>query len=601
MHDHICNFRLPLVLGPVYRLSYVVRCHSRRQRYAVLEKDRTAVDVVGDEVHAESRLGNFSRIKRGFDRFVNMMTVHPHSAKSSPELGEKCRMDVEGHLRVETVHQLEPAGERDPFCARLRNDGAIVLSVVRTAEIDKGDSETLCALCYTAVFVVGYDSNNLRIQDAALRSRHEGLKTAPAALRCAGSENYDFGLHRDTIADMKTIFKRKKILLLGSGELGKEVAIEAMRLGCEVVACDRYEGAPAQQVAHRHYTFPMLDGAKIREIVEKEKPDLIVPEIEAIATQTLVELEKEGWRIIPTARATRLTMDRQGIRQLAAEQLKLPTSPYRFAGSLEELEAGAKEVGFPCFIKPTMSSSGHGQSVAKKPQDLAKSWSFAMEDARGKTSKVIVEGKIKFDYEITLLTVRHKKGISFCAPIGHIQIDGDYRESWQPHPMTKKALANAQNIAKKVVNELCGTKSNGPLAQGRGIFGVELFVKGDKVWFSEVSPRPHDTGMVTMVSQTMSEMELHVRAILDLPIPEIPCRPGASVPILAKIKTYNPAYEGVADALKTPGTWVRIFGKPSSPGHRRMAVVLAIGKDIKEARKKAVAAAKKVRVLGRYL
>ncbi len=380
-----------------------------------------------------------------------------------------------------------------------------------------------------------------------------------------------------------------KILLLGSGELGKEVAIEAMRLGCEVIACDRYEGAPAQQVAHRAYTFPMLDGAKIREVVEKEKPDFIVPEIEAIATPTLVELEKEGWRVIPTARAARLTMDRQGIRKLAAEQLKLPTSPYRFAGSLQELEAGAKAVGFPCFIKPTMSSSGHGQSMAKKPQDLARAWNFAIEAARGKTGKVIVEGKIDFDYEITMLTVRHAAGISFCAPFGHIQIDGDYRESWQPHPMSKTALKKAQNIAKKVVNELCGKT-------GRGIFGVELFVKGDKVWFSEVSPRPHDTGMVTMVSQTMSEMELHVRAILGLSIPEIPCRAGASVPILAEIKTDNPVYEGIDKALKEKGTWVRIFGKPSSPGHRRMGVALAIGKDIKEARKKAMAAAKRIRV-----
>src|SRR3989338_600035 len=331
---------------------------------------------------------------------------------------------------------------------------------------------------------------------------------------------------------MVTPFKRRKILLLGSGELGKEVAIEAMRLGQEVVACDRYEGAPAQQVAHRHYTFPMLDGAKIREIVERERPDLIVPEIEAIATPTLVKLEKEGWRIIPTARATRLTMDRQGIRQLAAEKLKLPTSPYRFAGSLEELQAGAKAVGFPCFIKPTMSSSGLGQSMARKPQDLTRAWKFAMQGARGNTGKVIVEGKIDFDYEITLLTVRHKGGISYCAPVGHIQIDGDYRESWQPQPMSKTALKKAQNIARKVVGNLCGKN-------GRGIFGVELFVKCDTAWFSERSPRSHDTGIVTMVSQTMSEMELHVRAILGLPIPEIPCRPGASVAILANIKTDN--------------------------------------------------------------
>ena len=381
-----------------------------------------------------------------------------------------------------------------------------------------------------------------------------------------------------------------KLMLLGSGELGREVAIEAMRLGIEVIACDRYEHAPAMQIAHRSHVFNMRDGKEIRRVVQKEKPDFIVPEIEAIATETLVELEKEGWRVIPTARATRLTMDRQGIRQLAAEKLKLPTSAYRFAGSLKELEAGAKAVGFPCFIKPTMSSSGHGQSMAKKPQDLAKAWKFAMEAGRGKTGKVIVEGKINFDYEITLLTVRHAGGISFCAPVGHIQIDGDYRESWQPHPMSKTALAKAQNIARKVVSELCGKT-------GRGIFGVELFVKGDKVWFSELSPRPHDTGMVTMVSQTMSEMELHVRAILDLPIPEITCRPGASYAILAHGNMKNPTYEGVAEALKIPGTHIRIFGKPEVIGHRRMAVALAIGKDVKEARKKAMSAANKVHVV----
>jgi len=381
-----------------------------------------------------------------------------------------------------------------------------------------------------------------------------------------------------------------KLMLLGSGELGKEVAIEAMRLGIEVIACDRYEHAPAMQIAHRSYVFNMRDGKVIRKVVQKEKPDFIVPEIEAIATDELVKLEKEGWRIIPTARAVRLTMDRQGIRQLAAEKLKLPTSPYRFAGSLEELQAGAKAVGFPCFIKPTMSSSGHGQSMARKPQDLARAWKFAMEAGRGKTGKVIVEGKINFDYEITLLTVRHKGGISYCAPVGHIQIDGDYRESWQPHPMTKTALKKAQTIAKKVVGELCGTR-------GRGIFGVELFVKGDKVWFSELSPRPHDTGMVTMVSQTMSEMELHARAILGLPIPGIPCRPGASVAIIAWKSMKNPTYEGVAEALKIKGTHIRIFGKPEVIGHRRMAVALATGKTVAEARKKAAAAAKKVRVV----
>lgn len=381
-----------------------------------------------------------------------------------------------------------------------------------------------------------------------------------------------------------------KILLLGSGELGKEVVIEAMRLGCEVIACDRYENAPAMQVAHRSYTFNMREGKNIRKVVEKEKPDFIVPEIEAIATDELVKLEKEGWRVIPKARATRLTMDREGIRRLAAEKLNLPTSPFRFAASLKELEEGARAVGFPCVIKPTMSSSGHGQSVARKPADLKKAWHFAMTDTRAKTDRVIVEGFIKFDYEITLLTVRHAKGISYCAPVGHIQIDGDYVESWQPHPMSEKALKKARDIARKIVHELCGTK-------GRGIFGVELFVKGGEVWFSELSPRPHDTGMVTMVSQTMSEMELHVRAILDLPIPEIPCRPGASAAILANVKTNNPKYVGIEKALEKAGTWVRIFGKPSSPGHRRMGVVLAIGKTIAEARKKAADAAKNIRVV----
>ncbi len=388
-----------------------------------------------------------------------------------------------------------------------------------------------------------------------------------------------------------------KLLLLGSGELAKEVTIEAMRLGVEVIACDRYENAPAMQVAHRSYTFNMREGKNIRKVVEKEKPDFIVPEIEAITTDTLVQLEKEGWTVIPRAIATKLTMDRQGIRQLAAEKLKLPTSPYRFAASLEELKKGAKAVGFPCFIKPTMSSSGHGQSMVKNESGLAKAWKYGVEAGRGKTGKVIVEGKINFDYEITLLTVRHAGGTSFCAPVGHIQIDGDYRESWQPHPMTKTALKKAQNIARRVTGALGGLPG-----QGRGIFGVELFIKGDKVWFSEVSPRPHDTGMVTMVSQTMSEMELHVRAILGLPIPpgragEIPCRAGASVAILANIKTSNPVYTGVDKALKTPGTWIRLFGKPSSPGHRRMGVALAIGKTVAEARKKAMTAAKKVRVV----
>lgn len=380
-----------------------------------------------------------------------------------------------------------------------------------------------------------------------------------------------------------------KIMLLGSGELGKEVAIEAMRLGVEVIACDRYAAAPAMLVANSAHVFNMRDGKQMRRIVEKVRPDFIVPEIEAIATDTLVELEKEGWTVIPTARAAQLTMDRRGIRQLAAEKLKLPTSPYRFAGSLEELQAGAKAVGFPCFIKPTMSSSGHGQSVARKPADVAKSWKHAIEGTRAATGLVIVEGAIDFDYEITQLTVRHDDGFAFCAPIGHIQIDGDYRESWQPHPMSKAALKKARDIAKKVVNDLCGAK-------GRGLFGVELFVKGDKVWFSELSPRPHDTGMVTMVSQNMSEMELHVRAILGLPIPGITCVPGASVPVLGDGDIADPTYTGVAQALAAPGTSVRLFGKPEVKGHRRMAVALATGRTVSEARRKAMASAKHLKV-----
>jgi phosphoribosylglycinamide formyltransferase 2 len=380
-----------------------------------------------------------------------------------------------------------------------------------------------------------------------------------------------------------------KIMLLGAGELGKEVAIEAMRLGIEVIACDRYGNAPAMLVANRAHVFNMRDGAELRRIVEQERPDFIVPEIEAIATDTLVELEKEGWTVIPTARATRLTMDRRGIRKVAAEKLGLPTSPYRFASSLAELEQGAWAVGFPCFIKPTMSSSGHGQSVARTPADVSRSWRYAMEGSRAHTGMVIVEGAIDFDYEVTQLTVRHAKGFGFCEPIGHLQIDGDYRESWQPHPMSAAALRKARTIARKVVSELCGSR-------GRGIFGVELFVKGSQVWFSELSPRPHDTGMVTMVSQDMSEMELHVRAILGLPIPEITCRPGASVPVLAEGEIDDPTYAGIDKALAAPGTSVRIFGKPAVNGHRRMAVVLAAGRTVKDARRKARGAAKRIKV-----
>ena len=380
-----------------------------------------------------------------------------------------------------------------------------------------------------------------------------------------------------------------KIMLLGSGELGKEVAIEAMRFGVEVIACDRYAAAPAMLVANSAHVFNMRDGKQVRRVVEKVQPDFIVPEIEAIATDTLVELEKEGWTVIPTARAAQLTMDRRGIRKLAAEKLKLPTSPYRFAASLEELRAGAEAVGFPCFIKPTMSSSGHGQSVARKPADIARSWKYAMEGTRAATGLVIVEGAIDFDYEITQLTVRHEGGFAFCDPIGHIQVDGDYRESWQPHAMSKAALKKSRDIARKVVNELCGAK-------GRGLFGVELFVKGDKVWFSELSPRPHDTGMVTMVSQNMSEMELHVRAILGLPISRITCMPGASVPVLADGDIADPTYTGLAKALAQPGTSVRIFGKPEVKGHRRMAVALATGRNVAEARRKAMASARQLKV-----
>ncbi|MEK9161005.1 MAG: formate-dependent phosphoribosylglycinamide formyltransferase [Patescibacteria group bacterium] len=377
-----------------------------------------------------------------------------------------------------------------------------------------------------------------------------------------------------------------KLLLLGSGELGKEVAIEAMRLGHTVVACDRYANAPAMQVAHSARVFSMLDGTEIRRAVEEEKPDLIVPEIEAIATATLVELEQEGHTVIPTARAAQLTMDREGIRRLAAEELKLSTSPYRFAGSFEELEVSVSEIGFPCVIKPTMSSSGKGQSVVRSAEDLPHAWEYAMEAGRGKTGKVIVEGFIDFDYEITLLTVRHAGGTSFCAPIGHVQIDGDYRESWQPHTMSDPALMRAKEIGKKITDAL----------GGRGLFGVELFVKGDEVIFSEVSPRPHDTGMVTMVSQNMSEFELHVRAITGLPIPEIVVRPGASVAVLSSIVSDHPVVTGVAEALTAPGTSVRVFGKPSAHVRRRMAVALALGNDTDEARKKAHTVAEKLEV-----
>jgi phosphoribosylglycinamide formyltransferase 2 len=378
-----------------------------------------------------------------------------------------------------------------------------------------------------------------------------------------------------------------KILLLGSGELGKEVAIEAQRLGVHVVAVDRYANAPAMQVAHSNHVISMLDGAAIRRVVEAEDPDFIVPEIEAIATATLLELEREGYTVIPTARAAQLTMDREGIRRLAAEKLGLRTSPYRFAATEAEFAAAVKEVGTPCVVKPVMSSSGKGQSVVAAPGDAAPAWEYAQAGGRAGQGKVIVEGFVDFDYEITLLTVRHAGGTAFCEPIGHRQVKGDYWESWQPHPMTDRALREAQRIALEVTNAL----------GGRGLFGVELFVKGDDVWFSEVSPRPHDTGMVTLVSQDLSEFALHVRAILGLPIPVIRGRgPAASFVILGDGDSDALSYENVDGALAEPDTSLRLFGKPEIRGHRRLGVALALADTIDTARAKASLAAAAVKV-----
>jgi phosphoribosylglycinamide formyltransferase 2 len=365
-----------------------------------------------------------------------------------------------------------------------------------------------------------------------------------------------------------------KVLFLGAGELGKEVVIELQRFGVEVIAVDRYANAPGMQVAHRSYTISMLDGKALREIVEKEKPAYIVPEVEAIATQTLVELEQEGYCVIPTAKAAFLTMNREGIRRLAAEELGLKTSQYRFAGSRDNFNAAVKEIGIPCVVKPIMSSSGHGQSVIKKIDDIDKAWQYAQEGGRAGAGKVIVEGFVDFDYEITLLTVRHAGGTSFLSPIGHIQIDGDYRESWQPHPMSQQALEKAQDIAKKVTDAL----------GGRGIFGVELFVKGDDVLFSEVSPRPHDTGMVTMISQDLSEFALHARAILGLPIPNIRLLgPSASKAVVVEGKSKHVKFKNLEKVLAEPDTAMRIFGKSEVNGHRRMAVLLARGESIEDA------------------
>lgn len=366
----------------------------------------------------------------------------------------------------------------------------------------------------------------------------------------------------------------KKAMLLGSGELGKEVAIELVRLGVEVVACDRYEGAPAMQIAQKSKTFNMLDGEALRSSIEEERPDHIIPEVEAIATPTLVELEKEGFNVTPTANAARLTMNREGIRRLAAETLGVPTSPYRFASTEEEFKEAIKEVGIPCVVKPIMSSSGHGQSTVKSEVDIDRAWHISQEGGRAGAGRVIVEGFVDFDYEITLLTVRNVAGTQFCEPVGHIQQDGDYRYSWQPQAMAPVAIEKAQEIAKKVTDAL----------GGYGIFGVEMFIKGDDVIFSEVSPRPHDTGMVTMISQNMSEFALHARALMELPIPAIRFYgPSASKAIVVEGDSNRVEFENVDKVLEEPGVDIRIFGKPEVKGHRRMGVILATADSVEEA------------------
>lgn len=381
-------------------------------------------------------------------------------------------------------------------------------------------------------------------------------------------------------------------MLLGSGELGKEVTIELQRLGIEVVACDKYALAPAMHVADEAMVFNMLDPVALREAVLKVRPDHIIPEVEAIATPELMKLEKEGWHVTPTAQATVLTMNREGIRRLAAEDLHIPTSPYRFASSYEEFKAAVEEIGIPCVVKPVMSSSGHGQSVIKKPEDVDKAWEISQSEGRSGAGKVIVEGFVKFDYEITLLTVRSVSGTTYCQPVGHIQIDGDYRESWQPQPMEPQALQEAQEYAKKVTDAL----------GGYGIFGVELFVKDGHAIFSEVSPRPHDTGMVTMISQDLSEFALHARALLGLPVPGIRFYgPSASKAIVVEGDTDKIEMDNLNEVLSEPGVQIRIFGKPEIKGHRRMGVILASADTLEEARAKAQRAydALKVTVLPR--
>jgi phosphoribosylglycinamide formyltransferase 2 len=378
-----------------------------------------------------------------------------------------------------------------------------------------------------------------------------------------------------------------RVLFCGAGELGREVVIELKRLGCEVIAVDRYANAPAMQVADRAHVIDMLDGAALRRVILAEKPQLIVPEIEAIATDALVQLENEGWRVVPTARAARLTMHREGIRRLAAEELGLATSPYFFADDFESFARAARKLGFPCVVKPVMSSSGKGQSVVKAEADLQGAWDYAQAGGRAGAGRVIVEGFIDFDYEITLLTLRSASGTGFCEPIGHLQIDGDYRESWQPQPMAPAALEEAKRIAERITTALGGF----------GIFGVELFVKGDKVWFSEVSPRPHDTGLVTLISQSLSEFALHARAILGLPVPVIRQHgPAASCALLVQGDSSDMRFGNLGAALAAADTDLKFFGKPEVRGSRRLGVALALGDSIEEARRKAREVAAAVRV-----
>lgn len=379
-----------------------------------------------------------------------------------------------------------------------------------------------------------------------------------------------------------------KVMMLGSGELGKEVVIELQRLGVEVIAVDRYADAPAHQVAHRAYTISMLDGDALKKLIEKEKPDYIVPEVESIATDTLVELEQQGYNVMPTAKAVKLTMNREGIRRLAAEELGLPTSPFQFVDNFKDFQQAVEKIGLPCVVKPIMSSSGHGQSILKNREQLQQAWQYAQEGGRAGGGRVIVEGFIRFDYEITLLTVRHRSGTSFLAPIGHVQVDGDYRESWQPQAISEIALQKAQHIAEKITGAL----------GGYGIFGVEMFVCGDEVIFNEVSPRPHDTGMVTLISQDLSEFALHARAILGLPIPQIKLlAPSASKAIVVEGKSNQVRFANLENVLAEADTNLRLFGKREVNGHRRLGVILASADSVEAAREKANRAYQKLEII----